>query len=332
VLCGKDRTGELWSLKALHQYVIDHGWKQGYVVGADRLRTWLAAPELQDKLKLWQPAPKPPAKQLPARLKGVARMANGLNGFGSRGDDQSPPVPVTLPTVFFAFRPEIPLTDRERLGGDYKPPAPVTQPHRRNDDEIVLEGEAALRRIRGSAPMQDWLKIGRALLVLRKRAMQETGTKKPRGLPYVTRNSALLRQHGFMAISRSARQTAMLVVENLPAIEAWLATLPDDKRLGLNHPMVVWRGYLAAQRKRNNRISEGAWRDRKMMPEGDFQALFAAIAETLPSGDAMTISMSACRALGFAVPKSALRRAQEQESRSRPPHPPLRWSPFALSI
>jgi hypothetical protein len=162
--------------------------------------------------------------------------------------------------------------------------------------------------------------------------MQEVGAAKPRGLPYVTRNSALLRQHGFMAISRSARQAAMLVVENLPTIEAWLATLPDDKRLGLNHPMVVWRSYLAAQRKRNDRTSEGAWRDRKMMPEGDFQALFDAIAETLPSGDALHIAMSACRALGFAVPKSALRGAQEQESRSRPTYAPLPWSPFALSL
>jgi hypothetical protein len=208
----------------------------------------------------------------------------------------------------------------------------VTRPHRQGEDEIILEGEAALRRIRGAAPMKDWISIGRALLVLRGRAMHEVGASKPRGLPYVTRNSALLRQHGFMAISKSARQTAMLVVENLPAIEAWLETLPDERRLGLNHPMVVWRGYLAARRKRNSRISEGAWRDRKMMPQEDFKTLFDAIAEALPSGDALHIAMSACRALGFAVPKSALRRAQEQESRPRPTYPPLPWSPFALSI
>jgi hypothetical protein len=44
VIIGRDKKGpkpqgELWSLKALHQCVIDHGWKQGYVVGAERLRT-----------------------------------------------------------------------------------------------------------------------------------------------------------------------------------------------------------------------------------------------------------------------------------------------------
>jgi hypothetical protein len=182
--------------------------------------------------------------------------------------------------------------------------------------------------------MQDWLKIGKALLVLRKRAMQEVGASKPRGLPYVTRNSALIRQHGFTAISRSARQTAMLVVENLPSIEAWLKTLPDDRALGMNHPMVAWRSYLAAKRNRNNRISEGAWRARKSMPQEDFQALFDAIAESLQSGDVMTIAKAVVRSLGYAIPRSAFKRGAKEEQHQRPMYAAteLPWSPFAVSM
>ena len=242
VTCGSERSGERWSLPVLVKYARQHGPGLGEL-GIDAARGVLNAPELHGKilrraavLRRERPEPQPQPKGLTAEAKGT--ITKRLNGHDSRDGGEVPAVPVTLPTCFFSSRPEIPPTDRERFGADFKPPVPVMQPHRRNDDEIVLEGEAALRRIRGSAPVQDWLKIGRALLVLRKRAMKEVGAKKPRGLPYVTRNSALLRQHGFMAISRSARQTAMLVVENLPAIEAWLETLPDERRLGLNHPMV----------------------------------------------------------------------------------------------
>jgi hypothetical protein len=82
---------------------------------------------------------------------------------------------VTLPTVFFTQRLELPQSDRERLGADYKPPpAPPVRETRLKDDEVIAEGEAALRRIRGAMPLKDWIAIGRALLVLRKRAMAET--------------------------------------------------------------------------------------------------------------------------------------------------------------
>jgi hypothetical protein len=336
VLCGKDRTGELWSLKALHQYVIDHGWKQGYVVGADRLRTWLAAPELQGKLPYWGPdtcctdvakkAKEPQPQRLAAGVRGLITKANGTHGNVGRGDDETPAAaPVTLPTVFFASRPEIPPSDRERLGKDYKPPAaPVSVTEaRRSDDEVIAEGEAALRRIRGARPMPDWIKVGRALLVLRKRAMQEVNAKKPRGITYVTRNHALLRQHGFLAITKSTRQCAMLVVENLPAIEAWLKTLDDPT--GLNHPVVIWRGYLKAKKHRT-RVSEGAWRGRQFMPEADFAKILQAIVETLPSGDAVTIAKSVVRAMGYAVPRKAYC------GREIVTPPPTVWSPFAFSL
>jgi len=42
--------GEVWSLRVLYGYVVEHGQKLGYFVSEKRPRAWPAAPELKDKL------------------------------------------------------------------------------------------------------------------------------------------------------------------------------------------------------------------------------------------------------------------------------------------
>jgi hypothetical protein len=76
---------------------------------------------------------------------------------------------------------------------------------------------------------QDWLAVGKALLVLRKQAVAEAGAYK--GIKYSKCNAALLDKHGFREISKSARQCAMLMVENWSAIERWLAGFEVDRKL-----------------------------------------------------------------------------------------------------
>jgi hypothetical protein len=122
----------------------------------------------------------------------------------------------------------------------------------------------------------------------------------------------------------------MLIVENLPAIEKWLAKLPDEKRIGLNHPMVVWRGFLTAKKRRNDAtcISEGAWQERQTMPEEIFAAVFNVIAENLETQDPMRIAMAVVRAQGLALPQSIIRAESYKQRRRRPPQA---WSPFSLA-
>lgn len=327
--------GEIWSLGALRDYVRSHGAPLGYFAAEKRLRRWLAAPELKG-VKYWRPgdprpgvpvpreaAPKEP-QGLPILLKGQLRAGKSANGFGRRGEDEAAPR-VSLPTVYFVRRPELPISDRERQGADYKAPA-SREEIKRNENEIIAEGEAALRRIRGARPMTDWLAIGRALLVLRKRAMAETDAGMPRGILYVRRNGALLRQHGFLTISKSGRQTAMLVVENLAAIEQWLAKLPDERRLSLNHPMCVWRSYLAAKKRDEHNSSKGAWRERKTMSAEMFADLMQAISDNMYTQDPMRTAIAACRAVGYAAPRSAIR------ARARRPTWSMPWSPFSLEL
>jgi hypothetical protein len=324
------RGGEAWTLAAVQRYARARGPLALARIGTDTLRGWLSAPGIRERVKLWAAEPKrvkeAKPKGLPAKAKEQLAARKLINGFAHRcGNDEAAAPKVTLPAIYFATRPEIPPSDRERLGKDFRAPSAREQ-LKLTEDQVLAEGEAALRRIRGSAPMKDWLAIGRALLVLRKKAMVETGAKKPRGLPYVTRNSALLRQHGFLVISRLSRQTAMLVVENLPAIEKWLAKLPDERRLCLNHPMVVWRSYLADKK----RGGEGEkWRDRKMLAEEDFARLVQAMAESLDSRDPVRLAVAAAQALGYAIPRRVF---CGQHDYVRRPQPVMPWSPFELSL
>src|SRR5262249_8484698 len=124
--------------------------------------------------------------------------------------------------------------------------------------------------------------------------------QKPRGLPY-SRATVPCSVNTVSCRSRvRRRQTAMLVVENLPAIERWLAKLPDGRRMELNRPITVWRGFLAATK--GSKQSD-KWRDRKPMPAEDFNKVPAAVAEALPSGEVITIAIAVIRAQGFAVPR-----------------------------
>ena len=106
----------------------------------------------------------------------------------------------------------------------------------------------------------------------------------------------------------------MLMVENWPAIEHWLAGFEVDRKL--NHPLVIWRGWLASQRpKQTQRHHTGStWRNRGRTEPSRFAKVIAAIRPLLPDQDECVIkdvSCAAVRAMGFSVP-SAIYRAREQ--------------------
>ena len=52
-----------------------------------------------------------------------------------------------------------------------------------------------------------------------------------------------LQQHGLNGIDSQQRYRALLVQENLPAIEGWRDGLDEAKRRSLNHPGAVWAGW-----------------------------------------------------------------------------------------
>jgi hypothetical protein len=214
VTCGSERSGERWSIPALVAYAREHGPGMGKL-GADALRDVLETSDKVLRRTAIKRADKPePPNRLSAESKGV--LTKRLNGVQTRGDNETLPVPVTLPTCFFSSRPEIPPTDRERLGAEFNAPVPVTRSERRqSEDEILKEAEAAARDLKGFAPMPKWIMIGKGLLILRRRAMEDSGAKRPIGIGYSVKFGSLIRQHGFGWITRTTRWAIMCIVKNL---------------------------------------------------------------------------------------------------------------------
>jgi hypothetical protein len=249
-----------------------------------------------------------------------------------------PPAPVTLATNFFKDRPEIPESDRERLGADFKAPVPVSREKRRqSEDEILKEAEAAARDLKGFVPMPRWIKIGMGLVILRRRAIEESGAKGAMGVAYSVKFGALVRQHGFGWITRTTRWAAICIVENLKEVERRLAKLDDTKRIamGLNCPQVIWNFVLSERSK--ERGIKPKHSERPMMHDAEFAQLVDTIADGLVSGNVVEMALNVCECLGFRVPKAAIKRAQRREGIVQPRyHLPqqqsLPWSPFALSM
>jgi hypothetical protein len=113
-------------------------------------------------------------------------------------------------------------------------------------DESVSEGRAAWARIReaGRRSWGDWMAVARALAHGRAEAMQAAKSNIPMGTRYNRLFGEWLRKCGFDEIDGQQRYSALICLENLPAIETWRATLPEKKRDRLNHPnanLAHWR-------------------------------------------------------------------------------------------
>jgi hypothetical protein len=111
-----------------------------------------------------------------------------------------------------------------------------------SDQAAVAAGRAAWGRLRARerTTWDDWLAVGRALVIGREIAMALAKTNRPVGATYNRAMGEWLRQNGFDSIVAQERYRLLLIVENLPAIETWRGGLDDAKRRRLNHPNAVW--------------------------------------------------------------------------------------------
>ena len=102
--------------------------------------------------------------------------------------------------------------------------------------EIVRQGQAAWRRLkRSSKSWDDWKAVGHALLEGRAIAMRNAGTTSPSGGGYSGAFNDWLTYHRF-EMSPSDRAKLLVVMEILPAVEAWRASLKPLQRARLNSP------------------------------------------------------------------------------------------------
>lgn len=125
-------------------------------------------------------------------------------------------------------------------------------------DATITAGRDALALLHRNTSWADWCAVGAALVVGRDRALQIAGVTKPYGKPYVTTFSTWIRQHGFDAINGPVRNTLLVAMDNLDAIEKWRATLDDYGRLRWCHPDSVVRHWRAATKTPGSRAASTA--------------------------------------------------------------------------
>jgi hypothetical protein len=115
-----------------------------------------------------------------------------------------------------------------------------------NPDDIVRRGQEAWSRLQAGRSWEDWLAVGEAIQVGRRRAMIEANTNQPRGSRYDSMFGDWLQETSFDSLDKSDRKRLLDCLEHRAEIEAWRQTLPANKRLQLNHPTSVWRNWQRA--------------------------------------------------------------------------------------
>ena len=110
-------------------------------------------------------------------------------------------------------------------------------------NETVSLARAAWQRLkkdRGS--WSDWIIVGGALLEGRAAAMRNARAVQPLGTGYGQALGTWMLDNR-LTLRPWERAALLRVMENLPAIEAWLATLPPLRRARMNCPTTVVKHY-----------------------------------------------------------------------------------------
>lgn len=123
-------------------------------------------------------------------------------------------------------------------------------------EAALLDGRAAWARLRGERKSwRDWVRVARALAIGRTAVMEAVKTNRPVGSKYNSAMRAWLRDNGLDGISTQERYRALLVLENLAAIEAWRDALPEATARRLNHPGAVWHAWRRSGSKQSKPVA-----------------------------------------------------------------------------
>jgi len=76
----------------------------------------------------------------------------------------------------------------------------------------------------------DWILVGKAIEIGKAEAMREANVNRPVGGKCNRAIGAWLRKHGLSDVSAPERYKLLLILDNLPAVEAWRAGLTEEKR------------------------------------------------------------------------------------------------------
>jgi len=111
----------------------------------------------------------------------------------------------------------------------------------------VAAGRAAWARIRdhGRKNFDDWIAVGRALVIGRTEAMQKAQANRPIGTTYNRLMGEWLKQHDLSDVCAQERYGLLKIIEHLDAVTAWRDGLPESQRRRHNHPS-LWHVFRRA--------------------------------------------------------------------------------------
>jgi hypothetical protein len=111
-----------------------------------------------------------------------------------------------------------------------------------SDDQVIARAQEAASRLIAGASYQDWVTVGRALLIGRAHSMYEAGTNKPQGSRFAACFSRWLAGTKLDSVADKGTRSRLLdLLDHIEDVERWRQTLPANRRLEINHPNTVWR-------------------------------------------------------------------------------------------
>jgi hypothetical protein len=115
------------------------------------------------------------------------------------------------------------------------------------EQRTIRAGRDAWRDIAKAHSFEAWKAVGAALAIGKAYAQRIADDGQTwRGRNYIYAFSRWMKAHGFGDMPKSVRSVAIELHENIAAITAWRATLPERQRRRLVHPLSNVRRWRAA--------------------------------------------------------------------------------------
>jgi hypothetical protein len=141
------------------------------------------------------------------------------------------PAPVTLPAL------NLPAIDTE---ADRR--AMAIEIAKRKTIRAGIDAYAAVQK---AESFENWLLVGKALLIGKAHALRVTGANRPWGATYSREFGQWMKSHNFGHMPAPTRSVAVELAEHADQITEWRNSLPERQRKHLIHPLSVTRRWRA---------------------------------------------------------------------------------------
>jgi hypothetical protein len=200
-------------------------------------------------------------------------------------------------------------------------------------DDNIAAARAAWARLRNERQtFADWVLIGRALAIGRAVCMRQANANKPAGSRYNRLMGQWLRENGLDGINNQERYRAILVLENLAAIERWRDGLDEGARRRLNHPAAIWAHWQRTMRPRRTIEAPRPLVGKLVKPPrptGDMLRRICAAMHETRSNDRIILAEAAYYAVRMADAEAAAPTVPQPKTAKRPRAARLEANPAA---